>query len=521
MSGRTANVALASITFVISVLFAEAVARALGLAPEVMLIEVSDERSVFQRSENPILGFELKPNYRDPDPNFIISYARTNAHGQRDIERSLEKPEGTRRILLLGDSVVEGAGIETLDHTIPRSLERLFADPAVEVLNFGVSGYCTRAEVELLEVKGLAFDPDVVVMLFVGNDFDNFNRQLFQLGNSAPRPAWVKLLYLRSHLFRVSAIELDLYRLGIDADPIGWNSEAIGDNNVVEGLERLGELADREGFAPLIAIWPTFSDDAIRDLHFMPRSEDVLVIERLAAAVGIPSFRMSDYFRRDREEAPREINPRLRYTTGDEMHPSRRGSKVAALALREELASLGGRSRASADPEAAAAARVKGREAPRYAITYNNTGNELSASGKLEDAIVYYRRALTVDPGYEKAHNNLANVLVALGRHDEAIEAYKRAIEIAPRYVDAHYNLGTLLERRGESEVALKLYRRALAINPDLVLAQSKLAALLASLGRHDEVVRLFEEALVRHPQSRKVREQLAEAEKLRARARP
>jgi hypothetical protein len=51
-------------------------------------------------------------------------------------------------------------------------------------------------------VKGLRFDPDVVVLLFVENDFDNFNREAFPLGGTIARPAIVKALFERSHLFR-------------------------------------------------------------------------------------------------------------------------------------------------------------------------------------------------------------------------------------------------------------------------------------------------------------------------------
>ena len=75
----------------------------------------------------------------------------------------LEKPDGVRRILLLGDSVVEGYGLPEPE-TLSRQLEDLYPEGSVEVLNFGVSAYCTRAEIELLEVKGLAFDPDIVVL---------------------------------------------------------------------------------------------------------------------------------------------------------------------------------------------------------------------------------------------------------------------------------------------------------------------------------------------------------------------
>jgi hypothetical protein len=158
---------LAVVSTLAALTVAELGVRALGLAPGVKAIWISDESHAYKRSSNPIMGFELKANYRNDNPDFIQSYPSTNSHGQRDVERSLEKPPGVRRILLLGDSVVEGIGIRDLDDTISRQLEGLYPDGRTEVLNFGVSSYCTKAEVALLEEKGLEFRPDVVVLIFV------------------------------------------------------------------------------------------------------------------------------------------------------------------------------------------------------------------------------------------------------------------------------------------------------------------------------------------------------------------
>ena len=111
---------------------------------------------------------------------------------------------------MLGDSVVEGYGLKEPD-TISFQLESLFDEATTEVLNFGVSAYCTRAEVELLEKRGLQFSPDVGVLVFVENDFDNFNREAFPLGETIQRPAIVRSAFQRSHLFRLSCVQLNLF----------------------------------------------------------------------------------------------------------------------------------------------------------------------------------------------------------------------------------------------------------------------------------------------------------------------
>ena len=70
--------------------------------------------------------------------------------GFRDRPREVAKPDGGRRIVLLGDSVVEMINYVSDEETISRNWESRYGDPLVEVLNVGTAGYCTLAEVELL-----------------------------------------------------------------------------------------------------------------------------------------------------------------------------------------------------------------------------------------------------------------------------------------------------------------------------------------------------------------------------------
>ncbi|MBZ0268481.1 SGNH/GDSL hydrolase family protein, partial [bacterium] len=306
---------VALIGIILAVPLVEVAARALHLAPPVRVIDVTHDDTVYMRSENPILGFELKPNWSDPDADCLRSYPSTNSHGQRDVERTLAKPPGKERILLLGASVVEGVGLKDLDDTISRQLERMLGG-AAEVLNFGVSAYCTRAKVELLHVKGLAFDPDVVVLFVSENDFRNFNFEAFELAPRVSRPPGADWLYERSHAFRALALRANWFQYAAQNDPEAWNHGAIGDNNVVDGIAVFAELAREHGFDPIVAIWPQFRDDAIVDTDPAPGIEDRLLFEAIASMAGVPSFRFSPYFRAEWERHP-DANPRVRYTIGD------------------------------------------------------------------------------------------------------------------------------------------------------------------------------------------------------------
>jgi len=336
--GRWSRVILGFLSVISALALAEGFVRWRGWAPEVFPIRVSVEKSAYRRSNNPILAYELVPNYRDPDADGHESFPYVNSQGLRDIERSLNKPAGVRRVLLLGDSVVVGNGILDLNDCISRQLEIVSKDKSTEMLNFGQGGYCTKSEVELLAARGVAFQPDDVILLFVGNDYDNTNFRVQKYGALFERPEVVKQLFVRSDLFRLAAIEWNLFHFGDEVDPQQWNQQALGDDNVREGLTMLAGLAKQHNFATFVAVWPGFFDYGIGDIWIDPSNRhEPEEIARLCEEAGLKCFWLAPYFREHFKTLPAGTTPREAYTIGDTMHPSPLGAHVAALALQDIL----------------------------------------------------------------------------------------------------------------------------------------------------------------------------------------
>jgi hypothetical protein len=111
----------------------------------------------------------------------------TNSHGLRDHrELAYQKPAGTLRVLSLGDSHTQGYEVRQ-QATYSAVLERYLARRGIhaEVLNAGVSGFSTAEELAFLENEGYRYQPDVVVLGFYANDFeDNLKAGLFELRSS-------------------------------------------------------------------------------------------------------------------------------------------------------------------------------------------------------------------------------------------------------------------------------------------------------------------------------------------------
>jgi hypothetical protein len=112
----------------------------------------------------------------------------TNSRGLRDArEFPYHKPPGTLRVLSLGDSHTQGYEVRQ-DATFSAVLERYLnmhlhaRGVKAEVLNAGVSGFSTAEAAAFLEAEGHRYQPDVVVLGFYANDFeDNLKAGLFGL----------------------------------------------------------------------------------------------------------------------------------------------------------------------------------------------------------------------------------------------------------------------------------------------------------------------------------------------------
>ena len=124
-----------------------------------------------------VLGQRLSPNY---DGWFAGVPVKINALGFRDDrDYAIEKPAGTLRILVLGDSVTFGHGTRS-DTTYPYLLEQRLREwkPEVkwEVWNLGVPGYATSQELAYLQRVGERYAPDLVIVGFYQNDLTGNER---------------------------------------------------------------------------------------------------------------------------------------------------------------------------------------------------------------------------------------------------------------------------------------------------------------------------------------------------------
>jgi tetratricopeptide (TPR) repeat protein len=120
--------------------------------------------------------------------------------------------------------------------------------------------------------------------------------------------------------------------------------------------------------------------------------------------------------------------------------------------------------------------------------------------GKVDDAILLYRRAAMAAPQSADAQMSLGIIFAALNHHSEAVACYRAALAMRPNHVDAHNNIGNALLALGRAEKALAHYQKILTIHEDHSEAHNNLANALCALNRPQEAVAHLRRAIVSNP---------------------
>jgi lysophospholipase L1-like esterase len=104
-------------------------------------------------------------------PAEFQTHVQINSKGLRDREYAYEKPPGTFRILVLGDSFADALEVpleDSFQEVLETQLnERL--DAPVEVINGGVWGYGNDLELLFYRLEGYKYQPDLVLLAFQSN----------------------------------------------------------------------------------------------------------------------------------------------------------------------------------------------------------------------------------------------------------------------------------------------------------------------------------------------------------------
>jgi len=211
------------------------------------------ERPIYRKSADPYLRYELVPGANSGN----IS---VNSGGFRGPEYPIAKPPGTFRILMLGDSETLSIML-TYPETLSSQLEALLNSNSpkrhYEVLNFGVEGYNTLQELELLKKKGLKYDPDLIILNYVLNDPEPgeyyFNKSFLMRHSALTR-------YI-TYRIKKALIKRERRRLHIhsEVEHFYYLHQPKFFSHIQEAIVEMSGIARERGRKLVVVIFPTSS----------------------------------------------------------------------------------------------------------------------------------------------------------------------------------------------------------------------------------------------------------------------
>lgn len=266
-----------------------------------------------------------------PSSNFTSIRDKTyviNQAGFRDLEFKLKKVNP--RIAFIGDSVIEGLGVDAKDRATNRARAALAATlkKKVDIYNFGVGAFSTYDELAVLENHVVSYKPDYAVLQICFNDLQrNYDIAHFE-GDTVSKPdvsqPSLKAFFQKHSAFYLFLAEKYDYQRLRNGSP-----NSLLDNVIVERDEqwmllsqliaRFRDVCQDSGIHPIIMYIPlepeVLVDDAGLGTITSSRIESICKELKIANINSTQALRM--------QESPGELY-------NDHYHLSENGHAVVA-----------------------------------------------------------------------------------------------------------------------------------------------------------------------------------------------
>lgn len=272
-------------------------------------------------NSNPDRGHSHKKNSKVRLMGVDVS---TNSLGLRDREYSLNWPHKTYRIIVLGDSMTLGWGVERED-SYPKKLEEILnknisckTGITYEVINTGVGNYNTVQELAYLKDEGYRLAPDMIILGFFVNDAE-------------PVPKKAESLFLNhSHLMvffwsRMNSIMSGVFKKGNYSEYYNnlYRSYHPGWIRCKNALIELNQYCNNNKIKFLVVFIPELHD--LSDAY--PLREAYNKVESFVKTQAMDYCDLYSYFR--------GYDSKKLWVSHDDAHPNKIGHEMIARGIYE------------------------------------------------------------------------------------------------------------------------------------------------------------------------------------------
>ncbi|MFN8390974.1 MAG: SGNH/GDSL hydrolase family protein [Bdellovibrionota bacterium] len=262
------------------------------------------------------------------------SYVPESSPDNRNFAYAPEKAPGTFRIVVIGDSFTF-AGKVHFDDNFATRLGRMLNlndhQPKVEVLNWGVPGFSTFQERELVKKALLSYQPDVILLEITLNDpeLTPFSQRNDRVEKRRER---MMRSFLAQHWKTYALLMNRIYNTLQNREYLDYHHDLFNDaktwGTFSDSLEKIGDMAKNHNVPVVGVIFPFFSHVIGDRYPFIDIHEKI-----------VGELEKADIHPLDLRPFYNGIPPeRLQAIPGQDAHPNEIAHRIAADAIYAKLA---------------------------------------------------------------------------------------------------------------------------------------------------------------------------------------
>jgi len=312
------------------------------------LIFDNEEDLITNKPKNSTLDFPSHQFIINPDDEILYyrnpNYIGYNKYGIYNKKVDYHKPDDEYRILVLGDSVLEGSAKykDGFPKVIERRLNKEIKGKRFNVLNSGVGGWNTYQEYLYLKRTGIRLRPDLIILAFVNNDlsYPKFFREykdhfIITTAKQKKIPLIIDFGYYNKLVFKSYFLRL----IFISIKKIFKNSHfdyySPTDKNINGSLDKLILFLKKRNIPLVIIHFPYFKnlDDYSKNSFYSTH----VFVKNKCKKYHIPYLDLLDSYRKSPKKNFYEENDLIFHSMP--AHPNDLGNKIAGDAISDFLIS--------------------------------------------------------------------------------------------------------------------------------------------------------------------------------------
>ncbi|MEK6984494.1 MAG: SGNH/GDSL hydrolase family protein [Nanoarchaeota archaeon] len=289
---------------------------------EFMNLKYKEREMCETSSSDSTLIYEFKPNR-----------CGMNSNGYFDEDHNFSKSNGTFRIVIIGDSVAQGSGLESYRESFGKiledSLNKQLRSWRFETVILARGGYSTVQELTILKKEAFKYNPDLIIWSYVLNDpahplYHNANNEA---GRYFFKPKSYFTNYVSMKLFFIKE-KLNSRECNLDPD---YFLHCVYWPNIKSNIGEIGKISKEKNTKIIFLIHPTFLKSGFNNYSLKIYHQKLVSV---ATADGLIAYDLLEEFSKYKSSEIKQ-NPTNWY---DPWHPNKKGHEIIGKYLARRLA---------------------------------------------------------------------------------------------------------------------------------------------------------------------------------------